>query len=242
MPCKCGSLTHQRSNHKDCPLNSLTSASESSGSESESKSGSASESESAFESASESSSDHESENDAALPSENILNLFDEMKATHPDKKKLKEAIKVKIQILGTPAIYSIVWSLCETFCSLVHNYRHDHELPGLLLPIKKITDEIYATMISDMNFYTQVAEEMPPVKMDILKSFGELIQVCYDTTKTKAFKDAVHKVVEHSDSFLYALKLFKKNKESQDVEMFLMRYAKSLYSINMENIEVEISF
>ena len=222
MPCKCGSTTHKRTNHKDCPLSMSRQSSDSS---------------------SESSSDSEAEVLGKRSLSSVYpDLYGELSARRPDEKKLRHAIKERVQVLAVPEMYPFLWDMCETFCKMAHEYRSQNNLSSINLPVKDIADEIYATMMEDMDFAEDIANEMPLQRFDTSKSFEELMQECYDTTKTKHFKRAVEKVVEFPGAFMHALALFKKNKEDENVQAFLMKYSKQLYNRHMQNIEINIAF
>ena len=223
MPCKCGSTTHKRTTHRDCPLNEHRDSSDSS----------------------DESSDEERESSRKRNFANIFpDLYEVASERQPNRKRLRKAIREQVSSLAIEGVYSFVFNISEAFTKLVEEFREYHDMEEVCIPIKDIADEIYAKALLNekMDFAEDIADEMPLSKMDMTKSFEELIQECYDTTKTKEFVRAVENTVEHSGAFMHALREFKKYRNNENVKTFLKSYSKRLYNRHMENIEVHIKF
>lgn len=177
-------------------------------------------------------------------SERYPELAEQAKAVRADVRRLKTAVRDTVTPLVVGDMYSFVWDLSETFCKLVQNFREENDLSDVTLPLKDISDEIYASVLSDqsLDFADDVADEVPLFDMDKSKSFEELIQDCYDTTKTRGFRKAVENVVEHPGAFMHALKTFKEDRDNKNMENFLKAYSKRLYNRHMKDVEITISF
>lgn len=161
-----------------------------------------------------------------------------------DEKAIRNIIKDTLKPWVLESRYSFANDLSTAFVRLVKEEREDKDLPRISLQAKDVADDLFADVIAEvpLDFAEDVADEMPLIQLDKSKSFEELIQQCYDTTNTKAFEDAVKETVEHAGAFLHALRIFKKDKDNENIEEFLLKFSKRLYNRHMEDIVINISF
>ena len=139
--------------------------------------------------------------------------------------------------------YEFVRALADAYLRLVDDSRDEAGLPELEMDANDIANEVFIDFLgSQAHHAEEVASKMPLKKFNTSKSFEELMQLCYDTTKTDDFKEAVQDVMEHSSVFLHALDVFRKDRANRDMETFLLKYSKALYNKHMNNIQINISF
>ena len=171
-------------------------------------------------------------------------LYKKVCFRRPDEKAVRDIIKDTLKPMLLENRYSFAYDMSEAFTKLVKDVRDDKDLPKMHIHAKDVADELFAEVIAEVpiEFAEDVADEMPLIRLDKSKSFKELIQQCYDTTKTKAFEKAVSDTVEHAGAFLQALRVFKENKENENIEEFLVKYSKRLYNRHMQDIEISINF
>lgn len=173
-------------------------------------------------------------------------------STYPELSKVVvndniEEIKGALKNILEPLVcrdYSLVKNICDAFVKFVTDIRQEADLGRLDLSRKELAEELYADVLThtEMDFGDAVANKMPLMEFDTSKSFEQLIQLCYDTTKTDDFKRIVKSTIQYSGAFLKALKNFRKHQENENVARFLQLYSKRLYNRHMENIRISISY
>lgn len=233
MPCVCGSKAHKRTTHRDCPLNKDR-VSDSS--------------------VSESSSDSESEVEVVQElgkrkrSYAFLSTYPRLAKKIFQKEVTQDEVKGLIKDIVEPFVvndnYPFVKNLCDCFIKFVHDKREEAQLEKFELSRKELADDLFADALADFSFdfAEDIADEIPLYEFDTNKSFGELIQLCYDTTKSDEFKNLVEEKVDESGAFLHALKKFRKYKSNEVIKKFLQKYSKRLYNRHMQNIQISISY
>lgn len=253
MPCSCGSYSHKRSTHKDCPLNGLNKSP-------------------AIPQLAEPVPDevlvvtdlNESlPSDIAMPNhenngtkrkswiistsfeETYPSLYEEVSKPCPKAKSLKKILKKIITpLIAGGDVYKFSLAIAKSLECLVHEFRESQNLPQATVPAEAVATEITGAVLggTEMTFAAEIAAEMPLHEFDIRASMHESIQQCYSTTNTTDFAQALEKVIEYHEAFLYAVRMFKKTKTSKHMEQFLYEYSMCLYLRHVKTAELKITF
>lgn len=257
MPCKCGSYTHKRSTHKDCPLKKAAYSQNSDfiPSSPEAQSPEDDKAQSVKNADDAPSPKHQ---ESAKPSKKrkswvILTSFEskypslhtEVSKVSPKSSTLKKMLKKIISpLLGGGDVHKFASSLAESFACLIHEYRENNNLPEITVPTEDVANEITGAVLGGMhiNLAKDIAAEMPLGDFDTTLSMQDSIQYCYDTTETEHFASAVDAVIMYPKALLYAVRMYKKTNTSDHVKKFLHDYSKCLYFRYIQIIEVKIMF
>lgn len=231
MPCKCGSLTHKRTTHKDCPLRNRSHSSQSSSSE---------------ESSEESESDMEMEPWVVEPS--LETMYPELyrECLKPNAAVQAMVVDIVSSIVCGPDVYTLALTHAKSLLAEIASIREQEKLSDVAERAEDIADMVFGAFLGSIGAprikVKSIVENMPDIELDPNKTFRELVQHCYDTTKLPAFKDAVRASEERPISVLYAIEMWQQYKGSEKIQDALKEYSRRLYNKSMRNVSVDINF
>lgn len=257
MPCKCGSYSHRRTTHKDCPLNKANRPPKSdfipSSPEAQSP-----EDDQALSSQDADDAPSPEHQESAEPSKKrkswvistsfeskYPSLHTEVSKVSPKSSTLKKILKKIISpLLGGGDVHKFTSTVAESFACLIHEYRENNHLPEITVPTEDVANEITGAVLGGMEMYLakEIAAEMPLGNFDTSLSMQDSIQYCYDTTETEDFALAVDAVIMYPKALLYTIRMYKKTKTSDHVKKFLHDYSKCLYFRYIQDVEIKIMF
>ena len=144
-------------------------------------------------------------------------------------------------------------SIATYYLEMISQVRVDNDLqpipniPSIVDQVKTKWQGSYiaSSMCTDhplLNTYQAIANAMEVQPASPTRTCEEIFQECYDTTKTEAFKQVVHQVVNDSSSLLYAIRMWQEHQGSDNIKNFLIKYAHALYNRKMTQININIRF
>ena len=144
-------------------------------------------------------------------------------------------------------------SIATYYLKMISQVRVDNDLqpipniPSIVDQVKTKWQGSYiaSSMCTDhplLNTYQAIANAMEVQPASPTRTCEEIFQECYDTTKTEAFKQVVHQVVNDSSSLLYAIRMWQEHQGSDNIKNFLIKYAHALYNRKMTQININIRF
>jgi len=257
MPCKCGSYSHRRTTHKDCPLNKAKCLPKSdfipSSPEAQSP-----EDDEALPPKDDVEALSPKHQENAKPSKKrkswvistsfeskYPSLHTEVSKVSPKSSTLKKILKKIISpLIGGGDVHKFTSTVAESFACLIYEYRENNHLPEITVPTEDVANEITGAVLGGMEMHLakEIAAEMPLRDFDTTLSMQDSIQHCYDTTETEDFSLAVDAVIMYPKALLYTIRMYKKTKTSDHVKKFLHDYSKCLYLRYIQDIEIKIIF
>ena len=154
--------------------------------------------------------------------------------------------------------HSNIWtrasSIAKDYLDMISQMRVANDLqpiPNVQNIIEQVKTQWYGSYIASsmcpddhplLSVYIDVASAMEISATSSSQSCEKILQECYDTTKTEAFKRAVEQVVTDSKPLLYAIRMWQEHKGSDNVKNFLIKYARALYNRTTKQMKINIRF
>ena len=143
-------------------------------------------------------------------------------------------------------IYTLALTHAKSLLAEIASIREQEKLPDVAERAEDIADMVFGAFLGSIGAprikVKSIVENMPDIDLDPNKTFRELVQKCYDTTKLPAFKDAVRASEERPISVLYAIEMWQQYKGSEKIQDALKEYSRRLYNKSMRNVSVDINF